>query len=150
MPRVRARGGWGGLRDLARGHVCTNMGPVTVLMALVVVRRRFKVVKCGRLLAASLDADDLNPPRPAPTRSTHLTRPLLAFGTRGNVTPQVGREDSRLRRREREPERDAFRNLVAAWERFFILQDQHAPRRRPPAGVVVLLGSRLLSHTTRS
>ena len=30
------------------------------------------------------------------------------------------------------------------------VQDQHDHRLRPPAGVVVLLGSRFLSHTTRS
>ena len=29
-------------------------------------------------------------------------------------------------------------------------QDKHDHRLRPPAGVVVLLGSRFLSHTTRS
>ena len=35
-------------------------------------------------------------------------------------------------------------------ERIYLLQDQRDHIRRPPAGVVVLLGSRFLSHTTRS
>ena len=35
-------------------------------------------------------------------------------------------------------------------ERIYGLHDQHDHRRKPPAGVVVLLGSRFLSHSTRS
>jgi len=40
-------------------------------------------------------------------------------------------------------------SVRACRERIYWLQDQHDHRLRPPEGVVVLLGYRFLSHTTR-